>query len=561
MVAELGGPGMDVAMAESFQMVGKVATEMSSEEVTLKENLEDEKWEEEDGAPSFPAALDSRVSNVGSSSDSAGIGHMDALMKTMNRLDELSREAENCWAWMKATYLDDEKWYRVRDEVSMEDSTVYADSDSVRRQDTLEQNIIELVEEKHTQGVVEKDDFRDPHGNRVGHVNLSWGSGFRSETIDEEKECENIDDDELKNLTQADLPLSMCSPKSEHLSSVNGRLNIPARSPGTPELETRKTRSDTAGEVHRVQQAVAKQIWFKFEGKTRAIDIWGRDSEIEEEIREKMRIDKTSDFYMRNEGKVVGWRDLEEIRDGGMVEIGLRMRGGGKKKKGMRSGNQRGNLVSGGESTGSEETENSTEDEAKKDAVLHEIMSKAKLEGGPMHEMIETLAVLGQREREEMLRWYEDRSKAKHTLAEEVGMLGVRWMVEKKIEENQGMLKEEVMKDGMKKGVFREGNSPDEIIDFGKHAVKTFKDVYLTDQEYCSWTMKQERPGARKLVEKRKGGKTSKKSNWRKHGREGENGTGKAERKQNDRGMAEVNKEEERKKKGLTQVTGVIRNS
>ena len=251
---------------------------------------------------------------------------------------------------------------------------------------------------------------------------------------------------------------------------------------------------------------MAKQIWFRFEGKTRAIDIWGQDSEIEEEIREKMRIEKRWDIYMTNEGKVVGWRDLEEIRDGRMVEIGLRMRSGGKKKKGTRRGNQRENLVSGGESTGSEETENSTGDEAKKDAVLHEIMSKAKVEGGPMHEMIETLAVLGPREREEMLRWYEDRipedtSKAKHTLAEEVGMLGVRWMVEKKIKDNQGMLKEEVMKDGMKKGVFREGNSPDEIIDFGKHAGKTFKDVYLTDQEYCSWTMKQERPGARKLVQ------------------------------------------------------------
>ena len=118
--------------------------------------------------------------------------------------------------------------------------------------------------------------------------------------------------------------------------------------------------------------------------------------------------------------------------------------------------------MSGGESTGSEETENSTGDEAKKDAVLHEIMDKAKVEGGPMHEMIETLAVLGQREREEMLRWCEDRipedtSKAKH----EVGILGFRWMVERKMEENQRMLKEEVMKDGMKKGVFREGNSPD----------------------------------------------------------------------------------------------------
>ena len=57
------------------------------------------------------------------------------------------------------------------------------------------------------------------------------------------------------------------------------------------------------------------------------------------------------------------------------------------------------------------------------------------------------------------------------------------------------------MKDGMKKGVFREGDSPGEIIDFGKHVGKTFKDVYLNDQEYCSWTMKQEGPGARKLVQ------------------------------------------------------------
>ena len=65
-----------------------------------------------------------------------------------------------------------------------------------------------------------------------------------------------------------------------------------------------------------------------------------------------------------------------------------------------------------------------------------------------MHEMVETLAVLEQREREEMLRWYEDKmpgdiSKVKR----DVGILGIRWMVERKIEENQGMLKEEVMKE------------------------------------------------------------------------------------------------------------------
>ena len=162
-------------------------------------------------------------------------------------------------------------------------------------------------------------------------MNRSWGSGFGSETVDEEKECESTDGDESKSSTLTDLPLrSMCSPKSKHLSPVKGRLNIPARSPGTPELETGKTRNDPAGETHRVQQAAAKQIWFRFEGKTRTIDIWGQDSEIEEEIREKMRIEKGWNIYMTNEEKVIGWRDLEEIRDGWMVEIGLRMIGGGR---------------------------------------------------------------------------------------------------------------------------------------------------------------------------------------------------------------------------------------
>ena len=122
MVAQPGRPGMDIVMAQSFQMVGEVTAGTSSEEETSKEKLEDEKQKEKDSETSFPAAVDNAVDRVGSSSDSAGICRMDTLMKTMNRLDELSREAENCWAWMKATYLNDEKWYRVYDEASMEDS-------------------------------------------------------------------------------------------------------------------------------------------------------------------------------------------------------------------------------------------------------------------------------------------------------------------------------------------------------------------------------------------------------------------------------------------------------
>ena len=66
----------------------------------------------------------------------------------------------------------------------------------------------------------------------------------------------------------------------------------------------------------------------------------------------------------------------------------------------------------------------------------------------------------------------------------DVGLLQLRWMVERKIGENQGMLKEKVMRDGMEKGVFREGNSPNERLDSGKHVEKTFREVYPGDPEY-----------------------------------------------------------------------------
>ena len=37
------------------------------------------------------------------------------------------------------------------------------------------------------------------------------------------------------------------------------------------------------------------------------------------------------------------------------------------------------------------------------------------------------------------------------------------------MEENEEMMKEEAMRDGVKRGVFRDGNGPDETLDFGKH--------------------------------------------------------------------------------------------
>ena len=158
-------------------------------------------------------------------------------------------------------------------------------------------------------------------------------------------------DVELFKLTQ-----ETCNPKSEHLSPNKEKQNVPARIPEKPEVETRKTRVDPAERVHRVQQAAAKQKRFRIEGKTRLIDIGGQDWEIEKEAREKMRLGKDLDLYVTSEGRKIDWGDLGKIQDGGMIEVGFRMKGGRMKRK-TKTGNHWESLASGGESEGLEERE------------------------------------------------------------------------------------------------------------------------------------------------------------------------------------------------------------
>ena len=108
-----------------------------------------------------------------------------------------------------------------------------------------------------------------------------------------------------------------------------------------------------------------------------------------------MRLGKDLGIYVTSEGRRIGWKDLEEIRDGVMIEVGLRMKGGGMKKKSTKIGNHWESLASNGESAGSEETEKFEGDETESDVMLQDVMNKAKMEGVPIHEMVETLAVLG----------------------------------------------------------------------------------------------------------------------------------------------------------------------
>ena len=107
---------------------------------------------------------------------------------------------------------------------------------------------------------------------------------------------------------------------------------------------------------------------------------------------------------------------------------------------------------------------------------------------------------LAEGERARMMEWYAGMMPRGISAARrEMGVLQVRWMVARRIVENQGLMKQEVMRDGMKRCMFRNVNGPNEVLDFGKQVGKTLRQVYLEDQGYCDWAMEQVPPSAPKL--------------------------------------------------------------
>ena len=86
---------------------------------------------------------------------------------------------------------------------------------------------------------------------------------------------------------------------------------------------------------------------------------------------------------MTSQGRRIDWRDLGKVQDGGMIEVGFRMKGGGVKRK-TKTGTHWESLASGGESEGSEETERSGRDGTEDDMyaeVLEDVLNKVKVEG------------------------------------------------------------------------------------------------------------------------------------------------------------------------------------
>ena len=86
----------------------------------------------------------------------------------------------------------------------------------------------------------------------------------------------------------------------------------------------------------RADRTETKQVWVRFGGRSRPVDIRrDQEGEFEGTAREMMGIQADVEFYLVADGRSIGWKEAERLEDRMVVEVLCRMNGGGQKKKAL----------------------------------------------------------------------------------------------------------------------------------------------------------------------------------------------------------------------------------
>ena len=71
-----------------------------------------------------------------------------------------------------------------------------------------------------------------------------------------------------------------------------------------------------------------KQIWIRFDGKTRLTEVEEEEAvRLEERMREMMDLKEETGIYMVCEESKVEWSDVVRVEEGKMVDVALRVEG------------------------------------------------------------------------------------------------------------------------------------------------------------------------------------------------------------------------------------------
>ena len=94
-----------------------------------------------------------------------------------------------------------------------------------------------------------------------------------------------------------------------------------------------------SGETNRPGQSKQRQVWVRFEGQTKAVDVGGTEEEVRKRIQTAIGGAREEEMYMTSQGRRETWESVAAMENGRVVEVTVKMRGGMGKKRNKKDRN------------------------------------------------------------------------------------------------------------------------------------------------------------------------------------------------------------------------------
>ena len=243
-----------------------------------------------------------------------------------------------------------------------------------------------------------------------------------------------------------------------------------------------------SGETNRPRQSKQRQVWVRFAGQTKAVDVGGTEEEVRKRIQTAIGGAREEEIYLTSQGRRETWESVAAMENGRVVEVTVRMRGGMGKKRNKKDRNPWNTPPSGSEidriSSADEIHQQQTQEE------LQRKVTQTMAQVGMLDRFVEVMAEAGENEREETLKKYE--AEMPKELGEEyvaASRAAIEKAVREKGDEMERKRKVELIREGVRRRYFRENNGPEDILGCWIHSGRKFEDVYLDHKSYAEWVL------------------------------------------------------------------------
>ena len=157
--------------------------------------------------------------------------------------------------------------------------------------------------------------------------------------------------------------------------------------------------------TNRPEQSKQGQVWVRFEGRTKAVDLGGTEEEMRKRIQTAIGGAREEEMYATSQGRRETWERVAAMEDGRVIEVTMKMMGGMGKKRSKKDRNPWNTPPS-----ESEHEKSSSTDEAHQQQTQEELqrrVTQTMAQVGMLDRFVEVMAAVGENEIEEMLRRYE----------------------------------------------------------------------------------------------------------------------------------------------------------